>query len=350
MDRTPNLEPSELRAMALRVVDGARKLESARVRRRNVVAGGVAVVLIAGVTSAAFAAPLLTPPPVAAPSPTHSAVPEPSRTPTPTSSRAAEPSQLAVAQTAADIVPDIVVGPFDRGSTRLVGTDDIVAFFVARGSEPANPYCLILVPTAGPEGWAVACGPLDSIRAAGAVVGEAQLSPPGTAPDGWTAVDEYVSFNPAASRTPVAPQEESELPGEAPYTVADVQSALDAIGSDVPADDDAAAYEANRVRGTQTESLAAEAAARLGGPVALIRPTFVGLPDDATDSSNSLLWWVTTSQPTEFPYSYVHRVDGMDWTGWGQGDRDLSALQARLGSWLAQNRPGENWTVVTQSH
>lgn len=350
MENDPNLAPSELSAMAQSVVDGARRIESARIRRRNIVAGGVAVVLVVGVTGAAFAAPLLAPADVAtAPSPTQTTLPQPIWTPTPTPT-VVEPSQFTSAQRELDVLPDEVVGPFDRASTRLVGADDAVRFFIARGIEQQAPYCLILLPIAQPEGWAVGCGPLQGLRVTGTVVGEAQLSTPGTAPAGWTPIDDFVSVNPDAPRTPVSAPEVTQPAQPTPYTIADVQSALDGIGRDTPSDGDATAYEANRLRAVQTESLARDAAGRLGGPVALIRPTYVGLPDDASDSPNSLLWWVVTSEPTDFPFSHVHHVDGMDWTGWGQGDRDLGALQARLQSWLAENRPGQSWTVVTQSH
>ncbi|NLP83934.1 hypothetical protein HF576_08745 [Microbacterium sp. CFH 90308] len=352
MDRFSDLKPSELQTLGDHVVDGARQIESARRRRRNLIAGSIAVALVVGVTGTAFAAPLLAPPPIAAPVPSKSDSPVPADTPTPrpTSSVPAEPMQLATPQEAQDIVPDVVAGQFDPTSTRLLGADDAVKFFVARGAAPQNPYCLILVPTTGPEGWAIGCGTLDSVRTVGAVVGEAQLSTPGTAPAGWTPIDEFVSVNPAASRTPLSKPEPTQPPHSPSYSVAELQSDLDAIGPDVAVLNDQAQYDAHRLRGSQTETLASTAAEQLHGPVALIRPTFVGFPDDVSDSPNSLLWWVVTSEQTEFAYSHTHHVDGMEWTGWGQGDRDLASLQSRLSSWLAQNRPNQNWTIVTQSH
>lgn len=351
MERFSDLEPSELRALGDHVVDGARQIESARLRRRNYIAGSIAVALVVGVTGTAFAAPMLAPP-IGAPTPSRSDSPAPTADPTPRPSPTvpAEPMQLATPQEAEDIVPDVVVGQFDPTSTRLLGADDSVKFFVARGTDPEDPYCLILVPSAGPAGWAIGCGALDSVRAAGTVVGEAQLSTPGTAPAGWTPIDEFVSVNPAASRTPLAKSEPTQPPEPPSYSVSELQSDLDAIGADVAALDDPAQYESNRVRGSQTEALASMAASQLDGPVALIRPTYVGFPDDASDSPNSLLWWVVTSEQTDFASSHTHHVDGMDWTGWGQGDRDLTSLQSRLNSWLAQNRPNQSWTIVTQSH
>jgi hypothetical protein len=352
MEKFSDLEPNELRALGTHVEDGARQMESDRLRRRNFVAGGIAVALVVGVTGAAFAAPMLAPPQVAAPSPSRSGSPAPSVTPTPRPSPSVlrEPAQLADTQMTEDIVPDVVGGPFDQDSTRLVGTDDAVMFFVARGTDGDRPYCLILVPTAGPDGWEIGCGPLTGVRAAGPVIGEAQLSTPGTAPAGWTRIDDFVSANPTASRTPVSKPEETQPPQAAPYSVAALQADLDAIGADVTQVNDQALDEANRLRASQTEALAATAAGELNGPVALIRPTFVGFPDDASDSPNSLLWWVVTSEQTEFAFSYTHNVDGIDWTGWGQGDPDLVALQSRLSSWLAENRSDQSWTIVTQSH
>jgi hypothetical protein len=125
---------------------------------------------------------------------------------------------------------------------------------------------------------------------------------------------------------------------------------LDAIGADVVSDGDASRYEANRQRTAQTEALAADAAARLNGPVALVRPTYVGFPDEASESPNSLRWMVVTSQPTQFPWSYAPEADGIAWTGWGHTDRDVTVLTDRLATWLAQNQPGVTWTVIVQSH
>ncbi|AZC14947.1 hypothetical protein [Microbacterium sp. ABRD28] len=145
------------------------------------------------------------------------------------------------------------------------------------------------------------------------------------------------------SPIPTPSQTETEPPSP-PYAPADAQAELDAIGPDAAGDDPAR----NSERSARTDALAAYAAWQLGTKVALIRPTYVGLPDDQSDSPNSVLWWVVTSEPTGLPHSYVHTVDGMEWTGWGQGDRDLAALQARLSAFLASEYPGESWVVLTQ--
>lgn len=149
------------------------------------------------------------------------------------------------------------------------------------------------------------------------------------------------SQTPSPSPTPSETQTEWPTP---PYSAADAQAELDAIGPDAASDDPARVNE----RGARTDQLAAFASFQLGTKVALIRPTYVGFPDDQSDSPNSVLWWVVTSEPTELPFSYVHTVDGMQWTGWGQGDRDLGALQARLSAFLASEYPGESWVVLTQ--
>jgi hypothetical protein len=150
------------------------------------------------------------------------------------------------------------------------------------------------------------------------------------------------------SPTPAQPVQTA--PPVVPYTVADLQSALDAIGVDAWTESADNTYIANNDRRARTDALAQEAAGRLGAKVALIRPTAVGFPDEQTGSPNSVLWWVTTSEPTQLQYSYDHTVNGQPWSGWGQGDRDLGVLQARLQAFLAVNYPGQNWIVVTQTH
>lgn len=148
---------------------------------------------------------------------------------------------------------------------------------------------------------------------------------------------------PSPSPTPSETQTEPPPPPP-PYSPADAQAELDAIGADAASDDPAR----NNERSARTDLLAVSAASQLGTKVALIRPTYVGFPDDQSDSPNSVLWWVVTSEPTELPFSYVHTVDGTQRSGWGQGDRDLSALQARLAAFLASEYPGESWVVLTQ--
>lgn len=343
---TPELGADELRDMTSRVVVGADRLHTARLRKRQFVAVGVAVVLVAGVAGAAFGAPLLLPSNVAGPAPTPSvSTPSPSATPTPTPTPLAEPPAFARPQTSEDVLPGVVAGEFDPGSSRFVGEDDAVRFFIARGASAAAPYCLILVPVAGAEGWVAGCGTLEGVGVRGDVVGEARLGAPDSAPAGWVAIDEYVSVNPDAVRTPIVPPAEPEQPDT--YTVEDVQASLDAIGPDT-ASDDAAAHEANSARSAQTTSLAGEAASRLGAKVALIRPTYVGFPNAQTGGMNSLMWMVVTSEPTQFAWSHTHQVNGMDWTGWGVVDNDLATLQNRLSAWLGATYPGEQWVVVTQ--
>jgi hypothetical protein len=149
---------------------------------------------------------------------------------------------------------------------------------------------------------------------------------------------------PSPTPSPTTPPPQTEAPSP-PYSPADAQVELDGIGPDAAGDDPAR----NSERSARTDALAAYAASQLGAKVALIRPTYVGFPDDASDSPNSVLWWVVTSEPTDLPFSYVHTVDGMQWTGWGQGDRDLATLQARLSAFLASEHPGEPWVVLTQN-
>jgi hypothetical protein len=330
--------------MTQRIIVGAERLRVVRARRRQFAATGIGVVLILGVASAAFAVPMMRPATVAAPTPTASSSPTPTATPapspSPTATTAPEPAQFAIAQSDADHVPGFVTGDFDSASTRFVAADDSVRYFVARGTAGAGPYCLILVSSVS-EDWVLGCGDLRGVRVSGATLGEALLSNPGTAPQGWQALDEFVSVNPDAPReTPDPPV--AEQPAD-PYTVEDVQVALDAIGPD-------SAGATDSQKAAQTSALASDAASQLGAPVALIRPTWVGFPDEQTGSVNSLMWWVVTSEPTQFPWSYTHQVNGVDWQGWGQGDRDLGALQARLSAWLSANDAGRGWVVVTQTH
>ena len=336
------------------------RIRSGRVSRRAIVAGGLTVGLVMCAAGAAFAAPLLLPRQVSAatPAPTSISTPSPTPTPTPTPTPAdpVEPHQLRAEQNDSDLVPGEVTGPFDRSSTRLVGTDGTVLHYVARGVSAAAPYCLILISTDGLAGWAVGCGTLAGTRAASPVVGESQLSAPGSAPTDWRSVDEFVSVNPEAARIAVEFPGADIPPDTAPYSVDELQAALDAIGPDVVVPwtgqplVDYTDSQNNHLRSDQTAALVAEAALRLGGPVAVIRPTFVGFPDDTSDSPNSLLWWVVMSEPTQFQFSYMHQVDGRDWSGWAQGDRDLGALERRVRAWLAENQPGVDWTIVTQSH
>ncbi|MFE5409134.1 hypothetical protein [Microbacterium sp. NPDC056569] len=357
MDNPTELRADEVHALGEAIVRGATRLEAKRLRRRNIAAGSIAVAMIVGVAGAAFAAPYLLPAPIAGPTPTTTESTSPTPAPTPTPTVATEPLQLSVAQTEADLVPDDVTGAFDRSTTRLVGIDEGTVHFVARGTAADAPYCLVLVPETGSAGWAAACGTLAGTRVQGPAVGESQLSLPGTSPEGWRALDGFVSVNPNASKTPVdSPQTEAPPPPDE-YGVAQLQTELDGIGADVAAAYDTTQpgydptqFQQNQSRQAQTEALAAQASQRLGGPVALIRPTYVGFPDEATGAPNSVMWWVVTSQPTEFAFSYVHRVNGTDWTGWGQGDRNAEMLAQRLTTWLAQNQPGVNWTIVIQSH
>lgn len=350
-----HLGAEEMRDLGRRVVAGADQLTVRRAKRGQLMAATLGVVLVAGVAGAALSGPLWGAPEVAAPSPSTSqsasATPTPSPTLSPTMNP--EPPSFARAQAESDVLPEYVAADdLDRATSRLAGSDETARYFIARGTNADGPYCLILVATDPSPNWVAGCGSLDGVRVSGASIGEAQLSYAGTGPSGWRAIDEFVSVNSGVPRPPVASPTPVETEQPPAYTVANLQSDLNSIGPDIdvgttPTAEDSAG---NALRGTQTEALAVEASARLGAPVALIRPSYVGFPNEQTGSPNSLLWWVVTSQETGLAQSHTHQVGGTDWSGWGQGDRDLAALQSRTTAWLTANYPGQQWIVVTQAH
>ncbi|CDJ99884.1 hypothetical protein MIC448_1930006 [Microbacterium sp. C448] len=199
MDDRTVLGPDEKAEMRGLVLAGAARADSIRRRRARVAVSVSAVVVVAGIAvGAAFASGMLgrgsVAPAVPAPAPSGSMTED------------AEPfsdiAAYARPRTAQDELPaEKLDGGYDNlrpETSRYVGTHDDIDYWIVRGVDEGS-ICMVIDVRDRTDGY-TGCGGITLwgywIRTSAPGLLEAQIGPPGSAPEGWIELDENLSVNP----------------------------------------------------------------------------------------------------------------------------------------------------------
>lgn len=182
MDSTSDLTPDEKREMRGLVMASTRGGKStARSWARPMVAVGL--VLAGGVAVGAIYASTLTRPTTIGEAP-----------PAPITLEAFTRAAIPTDALPTDL-PDYAYENVIEESSRFVGEQDSVSFYVARGIAQGpgeSPLCVLTYPTGGQEDWSVTCGGLP-IKATTGDIAIAWLHPAGEDTEGWTDLDANLS-------------------------------------------------------------------------------------------------------------------------------------------------------------